>query len=633
MIEKKNKVIFSFGMMIFAIITGAAVTFFMYSLIQDSFFKATVTHEMELMQIMEALGSQLLDSRLEKLKSELEDTAKQHGADLTAASEKAIEQTLFALASAKSDRDYCYQTEETQYYSSRIGESDVLQLDLSRIWEGNTVIFSPDFNAKGRYVMAIAAPVWENGQKDDVAGVLIEYVDGYCISRWMGELFTSLDFGTAYLINEEGRNIGTAREENYDWITMRYNAQELAKQHGDEATRSIARLEKRAMDGETGVDTYEWEGQLSYVAYGPLTQAHWGFCVGFYGSEFEAYTRKVTAISSRSAGVVLALCLFFFAVVLAIIVQNLRKERRYNQMLKQQKEEIEQQTIYIAVSEERFRIAMQRSNDIILEYQMETGEIYCFYGDKEVKSGLLGDASLRDRLVEGYRMDEDAFERFEEIMRSIRRGLTSAECVISGLAGDEKKWYKMSVTAVTNGSLQPSRAVGILRDITSEYEAELDSLTRLYNKSAMTEHVKAALQNQLQWNESVFIMLDIDHFKIVNDQYGHPVGDKVLCEVAKTLQAIFPKPCLCGRFGGDEFCIYCQQSPKRQELEKYLIALSDKVKKISGFNSEALAVSISAGAVIIHGCAEFEHIYKKADENLYKAKETGRDRFCISEMQ
>lgn len=628
MIEKKNTVKFSFWITTVIILAGAIVTFSMYFLIQNSFFKTTVTHEMELMQIMETLGSELLDSRLGDLKSELEDKAEQYGGELVRASDEEIEQILSTITSEESERNYCYQTRDKQYYDNQFQENDTLQINLSRTWEGETVLFSPDFNEKDNYVMAIAAPVWENNA---VAGVLIEYVDGYCLSQWMGELFTSLDFGTAYIVNEDGRNIGTAREENYDWITTRYNAQELVKENGDEETKTIARLEKRGIDGEVGVDTYEWEGQLSYVAYGPLTEAGWGFCVGFYGSQFEAYTREVTAISSRSAGVLLAVFLFFLAVILTVIARNLHKERGYNKMLVQQKEEIEQQAICIAVSEERFRIAMQRSSDIILEYQLETGEISCFYGEKEIKSGRIGDAVLCDQLVEGYRMDEDAFERFEETMRSVSKGLTNAECMISGSCEDERKWYKMSVTAVTGGSVKPTRAVGILRDITSQYEAELDPLTRLYNKSAITEYVKSGMKNNFQWNISAFVMIDIDHFKRINDQYGHPAGDRVLCEVADILQEIFPKPCLAGRFGGDEFCVYCPTSPTRQELEKWLCELSERVKKIDIINFSDSAVSISSGAVTFRGHVEFETIYKEADEALYKAKKEGRDRCCIIE--
>lgn len=631
MLEKKDTVKFPVWITLFIILTGAIVTISMYSLIQGSFFKATVTHEMELMQIMEKLGSQLIDSRIKGLKFGLEDTARQYREELVSAPKEEIEPILSSMVLGEDGLGYCYQTQEARYCDSLFNEENVLSIDLAKVWEGETVLFAPDFNEKGQYILAIAAPVWENRQEGVVDGILIEYLDGYSISRWMWDLFSSLDFGTAYIVNEEGRNIATAREENYDWITTRYNAQELAKENRDEATISIARLEKRALDGETGVDTYEWEGSLSYVAYGPLEETDWGFCVGFYGSQFEEYTREVTAISSRSAGMLLAVFVLFLATLLTIIMKNLHKERRYNKLLLQQKEEIERQALRIAVSEERFRIAMQRSSDIILEYQLETGEISRFYGDKEVKSGRIGDAALCSRLVEGYSMDEDAFSRFQEAMRSISRGLTNAECTLSGSCQDERKWYKMSVTAVSGSSLKPTRAVGILRDVTSEYEAELDPLTRLYNKSAIMEYVKSAMQNNAQQNISMFAMIDVDHFKKVNDQYGHPVGDRVLREVAGNLQTIFPKPCLTGRFGGDEFCVYCLKSPKRKEVEKWLRRLSKSINEIHIINNADSVVSISIGAVIFSGYAEFDDIYKAADEALYNAKKAGRDRYYVAE--
>lgn len=146
MIEKKNKVIFSLGSIILTVMAGAIVTFSMYSLIQNSFFKTTVAHEMELMQIMETLGSQLIDLRLENLKSEMQDAAEQYGGRLASASEEEIEQLLSTLRSESGDRDYCYQTGEKQYYSSQLQESDMLQIDLSQVWEGDTVIFFPDLN-------------------------------------------------------------------------------------------------------------------------------------------------------------------------------------------------------------------------------------------------------------------------------------------------------------------------------------------------------------------------------------------------------------------------------------------------------------------------------------------------------
>lgn len=633
MVEKNGTAKFSLRIVLVIVLAGAIVTFSMYVLIQNSFFKATVNHEMELMLIMEKLGSQLIDTRLKGLKTGLEDKATQYREELVLGGQEEIEQALFSISQKEGGVNYSYRTREERYEYGQFREEDILEIDLTEAWEGKAVLSAPDFNQKGEYLLAIAVPVWENAQENVVAGILIEYLDGYCISHWMWELFSKLDFGTAYIVNEEGRNIATAREENYDWITTRYNAQELVKENDDEATRSIARLEKRALDGETGVDTYEWEGSLSYVAYGPLTEVDWGFCVGFYGNQFKEYTREVTAISSRSAGMLLAVFVLFLAAILTVITRNLRKEREYNKLLVQQKEEIRQQAICIAVSEERFRIAMQRSSDIILEYQLETGEISCFYGGKEIKSGRLGDAALREQLLEGYCMDEDAFGRFEEALRSISRGLTNAECLISGSRKDENKWYKMSVTAVAGGSMKPMRAVGILRDITGEHEAELDPLTRLYNKAAVKEYAKSAMQNNLKGNAGAFIMVDIDHFKNINDQYGHPIGDQVLREIAGNLQSVFPKPCLTGRFGGDEFCVYCPKCRDRRGLEKWLDRLLKSVKGIRMKDRADTVISVSIGAVIFQGPAEFEDIYKAADDVLYSAKKAGRDRYCMIERR
>lgn len=183
MTEKKKKAALSCSVIVIIVMAGAMLTFSMYSLIQNNFFKTTVTHEMELMQIMETLGSQLLDSRLKDLKSDLESTAQQYSERLLSASagqentRKAIAQALSALTIPSSERYYCYQTAEKQYYSSQFQASDTLQIDLAQAWAGDTVVFSPDFNEKGAYVMAIATPVWENEHKNEVAGVLIEYVE------------------------------------------------------------------------------------------------------------------------------------------------------------------------------------------------------------------------------------------------------------------------------------------------------------------------------------------------------------------------------------------------------------------------------------------------------------------------
>lgn len=628
--SRKQGVRFTAVILITIIFTGALLSFSMYDMIQKSFFQSSLTHEMELMRIMERLGAQVMDFRLKTLKEEVESIAVQFGEELMSGAKE--EEELLSMIEPKQDVLGCYyQTRESLYTDNRYDGDYLAGLDLSKAWAGEILLISPDFDEADRYLLTVAAPVWTDSQKSEVAGVLVELLDGYCISNWIGELFLSLDLGTSYIIDGEGRNIATAREENFDWITTRYNAQELAKESDDKVTQSVARLEKKALDGETGIDTYLWGDGTSYVAYGPLTEADWGFCVGFYGNEFEKYTQDITNISIRIAGLMLTGFALFMGVILVVLIRNLNKERRYSRILRQQKSEIEDQALQMAASEERFRIAMQRSRDVILEYQLESGEITCFYGSREVKSGCVGEKELRKRLIEDCSMDEDSYERFEEVMRAIKKGLTSAECFLSGISDHGRKWYKMSFTVIPNGSNPSTRAVGILQDVTSEHEAELDSLTRLLNKSAMTENVRDMMQRNRSETTSAFAMLDIDYFKSINDTHGHPVGDKVLSAIAQILKDIFPEPYLTGRFGGDEFSIYCPSCTDVQELKKRLMQLTQRVKEIAIKDCANLKVTLSIGAVLFSGRAEFEDIYKRADEMLYEVKEAGRDGYRVFE--
>lgn len=605
------------------IIVGATLSLAMYLLIQKSFFQATVRHEIELTRIMESLGIQLIDSRLRDLKAEMENLADQYGEVLTADADNEKETLLSDIRLGEYNLNYCYQTREQLFCGDQFQSDYVAQLDLSDAWKGNTVVFAPDFDEEGNYILAAAAPVF--GEQKTIEGILIGQLDGYCISQWIGKAYLSMDFGTSYIIDGSGRNIATAKEENYDWITTRYNAQELARETADENTLGIAKLEKQALDGKTGIDTYVWEGSTNYVAYGPLTETNWGFFVGFYGNEFKKYSQEMTSISSRAAGVMLTAFSLFAGTIIIVFMRNLKKERSLNERLTRQNIEIEQQALRIAASEERFRIAMQRSRDMILEYQIETGNIICFHEGREIKSGRLGDDALRKYIIEDCCMDEDSFKRFEGVMQAIGKGLTSAECVVSGDRGEGRRWYSMSLSAAPGVSGMPTRAFGILRDVTGEREAELDSLTKLLNKAAVTNTIQTAMQKNLPETVSAFVMLDVDYFKLVNDKYGHPAGDRTLCLIADYLRQFFPAPYLTGRFGGDEFCIYCPSKADYGELKNRLERLCAQAKKIKGQDGKTLDISLSIGAVIFHGRAQFEKVYKKADEMLYEMKENGRD--------
>ncbi|EAT11976.1 diguanylate cyclase [Bermanella marisrubri] len=157
--------------------------------------------------------------------------------------------------------------------------------------------------------------------------------------------------------------------------------------------------------------------------------------------------------------------------------------------------------------------------------------------------------------------------------------------------------------------------------------ATTDPLTGLYNRRFFFEQAQRELE-RVQRNETdaSFIILDIDHFKKVNDEYGHLVGDDVLEGLAKLFKETFRKVDLCCRFGGEEFVICLPDT----DTEGALLVAERTRKKVEelSFNTEKgpLHVTISLGVSSANENTTLEDMLKRADDALYQAKQNGRNR-------
>jgi diguanylate cyclase (GGDEF)-like protein len=163
------------------------------------------------------------------------------------------------------------------------------------------------------------------------------------------------------------------------------------------------------------------------------------------------------------------------------------------------------------------------------------------------------------------------------------------------------------------------------------FKATHDALTSLWNRGRILEALDEAL---VQLNGIAVLMCDIDHFKGINDQYGHLVGDAVLRELAVRLRNGVRPNDLIGRFGGEEFLIVlngCDPSRLHDRAEQLRRAASDgSVLTDAG----EVSFTISIGAVSVHreDClAAAETILNLADAALYEAKREGRDRVVIAQ--
>ena len=122
------------------------------------------------------------------------------------------------------------------------------------------------------------------------------------------------------------------------------------------------------------------------------------------------------------------------------------------------------------------------------------------------------------------------------------------------------------------------------------------------------------------------MMLDVDHFKEVNDRLGHPEGDRVLRETARKLQAVFGDEALIGRVGGDEFAVLLPPSVSQERLEAGLELFLEQVRAI---RADGGAVSCSMGITAVRGNKSVEALYREADRMLYRAKQKGRDGYVL----
>ncbi|MDD6492559.1 MAG: GGDEF domain-containing protein [Firmicutes bacterium] len=156
-----------------------------------------------------------------------------------------------------------------------------------------------------------------------------------------------------------------------------------------------------------------------------------------------------------------------------------------------------------------------------------------------------------------------------------------------------------------------------------EKQRDTDHLTGCLTKAAFEQRVKETMC--IGEHYGAFIIMDIDHFKSVNDNYGHVYGDMVLHNMGKILCQCFGEESICGRFGGDEFQIWLGGRKNRSEIEFTLNKVVSQLHLIkhpdgSGFVTASMGVAI---------CPEYGEDYHKlfmhADDALYTAKKEGRD--------
>ncbi len=251
------------------------------------------------------------------------------------------------------------------------------------------------------------------------------------------------------------------------------------------------------------------------------------------------------------------------------------------------------------------------------------------------------DAVVRPELAGLERAFHDAMSEPEQPL--------DEECDLSLSGGEGPQDLRVRVRKVVLGEIgwglvlvdDNTRAKQSERDLAAalgqaQDQAVRDPLTGLFNR----RHLEAVLRVELRRADRnttpvSLAIIDVDHFKLVNDTYGHPTGDNVLVQLSRVMSRILRVGDTCGRLGGEEFCAILPHT----HTPSALLACErlHRVVRALRFKGEAaLRVTVSMGLATTCGPlsqeleAECRTLLSRADEALYRAKQEGRDRTVVA---
>ncbi len=323
-------------------------------------------------------------------------------------------------------------------------------------------------------------------------------------------------------------------------------------------------------------------------------------------------------------------------------VQNLLSLRTKTLELENDKHTLEQRvakaTSDLQKSEQRFRLALEGTQDGVWDWNLQTEEI--FYSANWCK--MLGykkeDVPNLPVFWMGRLNPDDAYILTSAIDNHIRGKSEVIDCEyrLKHRKGYDV-WVHTKGKAVRDEKGAAIRIVGAQSDISDlkEVQNQLahsalhDTLTDLPNRSLFNERLNQAFLRFKRKATDKFSVLfvDLDKFKEINDTYGHAAGDKILTEVTKILKKCTREVDTVARLGGDEFVILLEQTGSEKEAQTYVDRLYEEAQVPIHLAGSDVKVGLSIGAAVVNDHHVIhDALLKEADVALYQAKERGRNR-------
>ncbi|MBU1433249.1 GGDEF domain-containing protein [Myxococcota bacterium] len=250
-----------------------------------------------------------------------------------------------------------------------------------------------------------------------------------------------------------------------------------------------------------------------------------------------------------------------------------------------------------------------------------------FLTQRKVLSQTLSE--LKELLTLENNTDQRLLDLLEEIESATKTGhLQRVEITLKTAVSEIKSRHTLMTRKLNSMSTQINHLQKDLKQ--SQIEASHDPLTRLFNRGVFDAAISRVREATVPNHSAVLMLIDLDHFKRVNDTYGHPAGDEVLKRVADTLVRTFPrKNDLVARYGGEEFVVLLQ-GINAASAGILIARLLRNVRALEiPHEREILRVTCSVGFAELKPTETTEAWIARVDAALYRAKSEGRDRGVV----
>ena len=284
----------------------------------------------------------------------------------------------------------------------------------------------------------------------------------------------------------------------------------------------------------------------------------------------------------------------------------------------------------LRLSLECHKIIMDQVTDIIFEWDIREDRLK-FSPNWKKRFGYDAE-KISSRIPQSRNIHEEDMPAFIKIMEDTAKGVPYSETEFR-IADSRQvyQWSRIRATTQYDGEGNPIKAVGVIIDIDEEKkqkqklieQAQHDSLTGLYNKAAMNALVEQNMQIPLSGFHAL-LMIDLDHFKQVNDCYGHFCGDGLLFRVAEVLRKQAGPADFVGRIGGDEFLMFLPEVTGEKAVRERAGRILEEIHSITPEGGK-IPITCSIGAAMCRGSfTDYYVLYQCADQALYQRKKEGR---------